>query len=67
MGPATLLLLFAVLALCAVMLAIPGLRRPPPGREPKMCPACEHFNSYKLTACEKCGEALKEPYEDADV
>lgn len=64
MSPVTLLALFVTLALCAVMLGIPALRRPPPGFEPKQCDACKNINSYKSEKCEKCGEPLKDRWDE---
>ena len=65
MSPITILALFVTLALCAVILAAAGLRRPPPGFEDKQCPACKKINSYKSDKCEKCGEPLKDRWDES--
>lgn len=54
------MLLFALIALCAVFFAIPALRSPPPGFESKKCPGCKKLNKYNVTICERCGRALED-------
>jgi hypothetical protein len=49
---------FGLIGVWIVLLALPGLRRPPPGFEQKICPDCQTPNAYDLTACQKCGKSL---------
>lgn len=57
-GPAFNVMVFALIAVWIVLLALPGLKRPPPGFEPKVCPACKKSNPYNETNCKKCGTPL---------
>jgi len=54
-SPVAVMLLFSLLALCAVFFAIPALRSPPPGFSSKRCTECKALSSYKSDRCEKCG------------
>jgi hypothetical protein len=49
---------FGLIGVWIVLLALPGLRRPPPGFEQKTCPDCQTPNAYDLTVCHKCGRSL---------
>ncbi|MBI3805707.1 MAG: hypothetical protein HY282_18300 [Nitrospirae bacterium] len=51
--------MFSLVAVWAVLLAIPTLRRPPPGFEPRICPSCDSTSKYDATQCEKCGAKLE--------
>lgn len=59
-SPVAVMLLFSLLALCAVLFALPILRSPPPGFESKKCPGCGTLNRYNADTCKKCGLPLKE-------
>ena len=60
-SPLLIAVLFGCLALWIVLLALPGLRRPPPGFERKLCPACNKLNSYDQSKCIGCGAPLPPP------
>ncbi|MBI3598962.1 MAG: hypothetical protein HY201_05925 [Nitrospirae bacterium] len=49
---------FSAIGLWIVLLILPGLRRPPPGFEPRVCPQCSQSNETEAVVCEKCGAAL---------
>ena len=57
-GPVFNAAVFVFIAVWIVMLALPGLRKPPPGFEPKICPDCQNSNKYDATECQKCGKLL---------
>lgn len=57
-GPVFNATVFVLLAVWVVLLALPGLRRPPPGFENKLCPACKRSNPYTETKCQECGGPL---------
>ncbi len=56
--------LFAFLAFWVILFMFKGLKRPPPGFEPKICEHCEHANPYSAERCEKCKETLKGHWDD---
>ena len=58
-GPLFWATMFSLVAVWAVLLAIPTLRRPPPGFEPRICPSCDGTSKYDATQCEKCGAKLE--------
>ena len=51
---------FSMIGLWIVLLILPGLRRPPPGFEPRVCPQCAQSNEPAATVCKKCGVSLSE-------
>lgn len=57
--------LLSILAIFGILLGLKTLRGPPPGFEPKICPKCKHSNQYEATSCEKCGEALRDRWEES--
>lgn len=57
-GPLFIAAVFVLIAVWIVVLALPGFRRPPPGFENKLCPACKHSNPYTATECKECGKPL---------
>lgn len=66
-SPVALLVLFVVLAVCAVLLALPALKGPPPGFEPKICDACQTKNKYTRDTCGQCGEPLKDRWAEDEL
>lgn len=58
-SPLFLATVFTLVAIWAVLLGIPALRRPPPGFEPRLCPACSKNSKYDATQCEHCGAPIK--------
>ncbi len=59
-GPLFMAVAFGLIGLWVVLLALPGLRRPPPGCEPIICPLCTHSNDAEAKTCKACGAALKQ-------
>ncbi|MFQ5579960.1 MAG: hypothetical protein ACE5FZ_05055 [Nitrospiria bacterium] len=59
-GPFFVMFGFVIFGVWIVMMALPIVRRPPPGCEPKICPACKVKNLSDANACKSCGEALPE-------
>lgn len=57
-GPVFNAAIFVLIAVWIVMLALPGLKRKPPGFEPKVCPSCNESNDYEATVCKACGKPL---------
>lgn len=65
-SPVAVMLLFSLLALCAVLFAIPNLRSPPPGVPTKRCTECKSINYYSAERCKKCGGPVEPLDDDAD-
>ena len=65
-SPVAVMLLFSLLALCAVFFALPALRSPPPGFSSKKCIDCTLLNHYNAKCCKKCGGPVKPLHNDAD-
>ncbi len=59
-SPLFMAVAFCLIGIWIVLLAIPGFRRPPPGFEPKICPACKRSNDYLTDHCHGCGTRLDE-------
>ncbi len=57
-GPLFMAVAFGLIGLWIVLLALPGLRRPPPGFEHKPCPECQTANEYHRTHCRRCNTPL---------
>lgn len=49
---------FSAMGLWILLLLLPGLRRPPPGFEPRVCQKCAEINVAEATVCKKCGATL---------
>ncbi|WDT75188.1 MAG: hypothetical protein MPW16_18225 [Candidatus Manganitrophus sp.] len=62
-SPLFLATVFTLVAIWAVLLGIPALRRPPPGFEPRLCLSCSKLSKYDATQCEHCGAPI-EPRKD---
>ncbi|NOY85357.1 MAG: hypothetical protein GXO96_11175 [Nitrospirae bacterium] len=58
-SPIAVMLLFSLLALCAVLFAIPALRSPPPGFSSQKCTKCKFLNHYNAKSCKKCGGTVQ--------
>jgi hypothetical protein len=58
-GPLFMAVAFGLIGVWIVLLALPGLRRPPPGCEPGICPLCAHANDREAKTCKACGAGLK--------
>lgn len=63
-SPVAVMLLFSLLALCAVFFAIPALRSPPPGFSSKRCTDCKLINHYNAERCKKCGGTVVPLHEE---
>ncbi len=57
-GPLFIMFGFVLLGVWIVMLALPIVRRPPPGCEPKICPSCKTKNLSDRDTCKECGKSL---------
>ena len=57
-SPLFIAVAFGLSALCIIFIALPGLRRPPPGFEKKVCPSCGRSNPYDQSKCMTCGTPL---------
>ncbi len=56
-GPLFMAIALGLLGVWIILLALPGLRRPPPGCEGRICPACNEQNE-EGEKCKKCGASL---------
>lgn len=65
-SPVAVMLLFSLLAFCAVLFALPALRNPPPGVPTKRCIDCKFLNYYSAERCKKCGGPVESPDDDTD-
>ncbi len=63
-SPVALVILFSLIALCAVFFALPALKSPLPGLESKRCADCNKLNKYDRESCEHCGGPLKKVEDD---
>jgi len=57
-GPLSMAIGFGLMGLWIVFLLLPGLRRPPPGCEPKICPHCNQSNTSDAEMCKGCDTLL---------
>lgn len=64
-SPIAVMLLFSLLAFCAVLFAIPALRSPPPGVSSKLCTNCKSLSPYNAERCKRCGGPVI-PLDDDD-
>ena len=60
-SPLFMAVAFGLVGLWIVLLALPGLRRPPPGFEQRTCRSCNRLNSYDQLNCVACGTPLPPP------
>ncbi len=68
-SPIAIMLLFSLIALCAVFFALPAFKSPIPGFESKRCSECKKLSKYDAENCEHCGKVLVdgEVPEDEDL
>jgi hypothetical protein len=56
-GPLFMAVAFGIFGLWIILLALPGMRRRPPGCEGQICPKCNAQNEEGET-CKTCGTTL---------
>jgi len=58
-GPLFMAVAFSAIGLWIVLLILPGLRRPPPGFEKRVCPHCGQPNALEVMVCKRCEISFK--------